>query len=104
MGTSNRMRMDNLRQALHAQFEQHTDHLIALTAQRTGAERNGEDPQTIAALIVSVRQALADTTEALNRMADDAYGRCERCRADIPVERLEILPHVRFCVPCQPTQ
>jgi DnaK suppressor protein len=58
----------------------------------------------VAALVDSSRQVLADTTEALKRMADGTYGVCERCRHDIPVERLEILPHARSCVPCQQTR
>lgn len=93
--------MHTLRLALQAQFERHTDELTRLTMHGTDPEDNGLDPQTLAALIDSTRQALADTTEALKRMADGAYGRCERCQVDIPAERLEILPHARFCVPCQ---
>ncbi|MFC6567260.1 TraR/DksA C4-type zinc finger protein [Actinoplanes utahensis] len=27
--------------------------------------------------------------------------RCERCASAIPAERLEVLPHARFCVPCR---
>jgi RNA polymerase-binding transcription factor DksA len=101
MTISTNRRMHPLQLALQAQFERHADELINLTTHRADPERNGLDPQTIAALIDSTRQALADTTEALKRMNNGSYGRCERCRLDIPVERLEILPHARFCVPCQ---
>jgi DnaK suppressor protein len=55
----------------------------------------------LAALIASAREALADTARALRRMADGSYGTCERCAASIPLERLEILPHAHFRVPCQ---
>ncbi|MBO3749340.1 TraR/DksA C4-type zinc finger protein [Streptosporangiaceae bacterium NEAU-GS5] len=44
---------------------------------------------------------MADTAQALRRMADGSYRTCERCAIDIPLQRLEILPHTRFCVPCQ---
>jgi DnaK suppressor protein len=103
MTTSTNSRMYTLQLALQAQFERHADELTNLTMHSAAPERNGLDPQTIAALIDSTRQALADTTEALKRMGNGTYGRCERCRLDIPVERLEILPHARFCVPCQQT-
>jgi RNA polymerase-binding transcription factor len=53
------------------------------------------------ALLAATRQALADATEALLRIEEGRYGTCERCRADIPTERLDILPHARFCVACQ---
>jgi DnaK suppressor protein len=65
------------------------------------AERHGLDPHTVAALVDSSRQPWPNTTEALNRMVDGTYGLCEGCGHDIPAERLEILPHARFCVPCQ---
>jgi RNA polymerase-binding transcription factor DksA len=55
----------------------------------------------LAALIASCRRAVADTAQALRRIADGSYGTCERCTASIPLERLEILPHARFCMPCQ---
>jgi RNA polymerase-binding transcription factor DksA len=94
-------RLHTLRLALHAQFERHTDELTTFTAHGRDPRHAGLDPQTAATVIDSTRQALADTTEALKRMADGTYGRCERCQVDIPVERLEVLPHARFCVPCQ---
>jgi len=96
--------MHTLRLALQAQFERHADELTNLAMRRAAPERNGLDPQTIAVLVESTRRALSDTTEALKRMRDGSYGRCEECRLDIPVERLEILPQARFCVPCQQTR
>ena len=99
-----RGRTDRLRLVLEEQFERHTDELTRLTGHGGAAERNGLDPHTAAALVDSSLQVLADTIEALKRMADGTYGVCERCRHDIPVERLEILPHDRFCVPCQQTR
>lgn len=64
-------------------------------------DRGGYDADTFTALIASARQAVADTAQALRRMADGSYGTCELCTADIPLGRLEIMPHARFCVPCQ---
>jgi serine phosphatase RsbU (regulator of sigma subunit)/RNA polymerase-binding transcription factor DksA len=94
-------RLHTVQRTLRDQAERHADELARLTAYGTTAERDGMDPQTVAALVDSTRDALADTTQALKRIADGTYGRCERCDVDIPVERLEILPHARFCVPCQ---
>ncbi|WFE55320.1 TraR/DksA C4-type zinc finger protein [Micromonospora sp. WMMD1155] len=37
-------------------------------------------------------------------MSDGTYGLCERCHESIPAERLDVLPHARFCVPCQEKQ
>ena len=38
---------------------------------------------------------------AEDRLTDGSYGTCQGCGTRIPVERLEILPYVRYCVSCQ---
>ncbi|MEV0328147.1 conjugal transfer protein TraR [Micromonospora echinospora] len=87
--------------ALHAtlvsQFEEQSARLTQLTAD-TG------DPQqahTQAALVAATRQSLEQITGALRRIAEGRYEVCEKCGGAIPVERLQALPHARFCVPCQ---
>ncbi|GAA2710168.1 TraR/DksA family transcriptional regulator [Micromonospora olivasterospora] len=90
-------RIDALRATLTSEFEAHTARLTQLTAD-TG---DPSDPHTQAALIATVRQSLEQITDALRRITEDTYGACERCGSTIPAERLEILPHARFCVPCQ---
>ena len=91
-----------LRDILEEQFQRHTGQLAELTVCGQQPDRGGYDDATLAALIASSRQAVADTAQALRRMADGSYGTCERCSAAIPLQRLEILPHARFCVPCRP--
>jgi DnaK suppressor protein len=54
-----------------------------------------------AALLAATRHSLAQIGEALRRIAEGTYGSCEKCGTPIPAERLEVLPHARFCVPCQ---
>jgi DnaK suppressor protein len=93
-----------LRDGLQEQFQWNSDQLAELTARSRQSGRGGYDDDTLAALIASARQAVSDTAEALRRMAEGGYGTCERCTADIPVQRLEVLPHARFCMPCQRRQ
>src|SRR5687768_5772469 len=93
--------LDSLQAMLEQQFEQVTDELTMLTLHATTPERIGFDQHGIATQIASVRQKLAETTQALQRVVRGTYGRCERCEAEIPLERLEIRPHARHCVPCQ---
>ncbi|MBX6765574.1 MAG: TraR/DksA C4-type zinc finger protein [Actinomadura rubrobrunea] len=38
---------------------------------------------------------------ALARLDAGAYGLCQDCGAQIPADRLEILPYARCCVPCR---
>lgn len=46
------------------------------------------------------REAITDIDGALARMDVGTYGRCEACGATIPLERLEVVPHARWCVAC----
>jgi DnaK suppressor protein len=84
-----------------------TDDFAAQTARLTELTADTGDPgeaHTRAALIAATRQSLGQIGDALRRMADGGYGRCDRCTGPIPVERLEAVPHARFCVPCQQKQ
>jgi DnaK suppressor protein len=51
---------------------------------------------------VAARRALADTDEALGRLASGRYGLCEGCAAAIPAWVLEVAPDARLCPRCQP--
>ena len=93
--------IEKLRTTLEEQFRRHTGRLAELTVSSRGPDRGGYDDDTLVGLIAAARQGVADTAQALRRMAEGVYGTCERCAADIPLERLEVLPHARFCVPCQ---
>jgi RNA polymerase-binding transcription factor len=53
------------------------------------------------ALTMAAHWALGDINAALRRLDHDSYGICERCSEPISVERLEILPMSRLCMPCQ---
>ena len=90
---------------LEEQFQRHTDQLAELSLCSRRPDRGGYDADTLTALIASSRQVVADTAQALRRMADGTYGACEDCTTDIPLERLEILaPDARLCVLCQRTR
>lgn len=93
-----------LRDSLEEQFQRNTDQLAELTLRGRQPRRGGYDHDTLAALIRSARQGVSETAQALRRMAEGKYGTCERCTAEISLQRLEILPHARFCVPCQRRQ
>jgi RNA polymerase-binding transcription factor DksA len=51
---------------------------------------------------IAARRALADTDEALSRLASGRYGLCEGCGAAIPAWLLTGTPDERFCPRCQP--
>lgn len=47
------------------------------------------------------QQFLYQIDEALKRVEDKSYGRCENCNKDIPIKRLNALPFAKFCIKCQ---
>src|SRR5690349_6000250 len=89
-----------LRTSLSEDFAFQTTRLKELTEINadTGDPAQAHDR---AALLADTRRSLELITGALRRIADGTYGRCERCESPIPAERLRVLPHARFCVPCQ---
>jgi RNA polymerase-binding transcription factor DksA len=51
---------------------------------------------------IAARRALADTEEALGRLASGRYGLCEGCTAAIPARMLAAAPDARYCPRCRP--
>lgn len=50
------------------------------------------------------RTKLQAVDEAIERIEDGSYGKCEECGADIAEGRLVALPFTRLCVTCQSEQ
>jgi RNA polymerase-binding transcription factor DksA len=48
----------------------------------------------------NLRGELALTEAAARKLDDGTFGYCERCSAEIPKARLEVLPFARFCMDC----
>jgi DnaK suppressor protein len=89
-----------VRASLSEQFALQTARLKELTEISADTGDPGE-AHNQAALLASTRRSLEQIIGALGRIADGSYGCCEKCETPIPAERLEVLPHARFCVPCQ---
>jgi RNA polymerase-binding transcription factor DksA len=51
---------------------------------------------------VTARRALADTEDALTRLADGRYGHCEHCASALPAGLLALEPEARYCLRCRP--
>ena len=54
----------------------------------------------LAALLDQARQHLAELDDALGRLRQGRYGRCEQCGRPIPAERLAARPAARTCITC----
>jgi RNA polymerase-binding transcription factor DksA len=51
-------------------------------------------------LLANEQYIVAEAREALNRVANGAYGICESCGQPIAAPRLTAIPFTRFCVTC----
>jgi DnaK suppressor protein len=48
----------------------------------------------------AARRALGETEEALARLSDGSFGRCEQCAGPIPTTELLAEPETRYCAGC----
>jgi DnaK suppressor protein len=51
-------------------------------------------------LLQNQEQVLKEITEALARIRNGTFGRCEECQGVIPKARLQAVPYTRHCVAC----
>lgn len=51
-------------------------------------------------VVETERDMLEEIQAALHRIDDGTFGRCVDCGAAIPEERLQVIPHTPYCVPC----
>jgi phage/conjugal plasmid C-4 type zinc finger TraR family protein len=65
--------------------------------------REGEDTEEGSAMNLAQMETneLAKINDALCKIQDGTYGICEDCGKKIPKARLNALPHVTRCFPCQ---
>jgi RNA polymerase-binding transcription factor DksA len=60
---------------------------------------NFEQENTLS-LLANEEQRLTEIVEALDRIKQGRFGKCEECQGAIPRARLKEIPYARFCVEC----
>lgn len=93
--------LDRLREALEDRRAAQVDlasESDAIAAGDGGAE--GADRELAGASAARARELIDEIDAALRRIDERSYGRCERCQGPIPIDRLEAIPHARFCIRC----
>ena len=90
-----------LRSMLEEQRSFRIDQLAQLHLPGPHGPLSSTDPEVFGSLAAGARSALRDVQDALWRIDEGRYGLCTRCGDTIGLERLEILPAARYCLPCQ---
>lgn len=94
---------DAIRSELLARRAEHSARLRGAQNQTTTLDDDGTIDVGLAFERFSIdrsRDAMVDIDAAIARLDDGTYGACEACHRPIAPERLEALPHARYCVTC----
>lgn len=51
-------------------------------------------------LLANEEKVLQEIDDAMDRIREGTFGKCEECGAEIPRVRLKALPYTRYCVEC----
>jgi RNA polymerase-binding transcription factor DksA len=60
-----------------------------------------EEFTTNIAIKEALENKLKDINEALEKIKNGTYGKCEECNKEIPLERLIINPSTKYCPGCE---
>jgi RNA polymerase-binding transcription factor DksA len=115
----NRKEMETYRQrlvALGTRVEGDVSELQSEALRQTGGEEAGNlsnlplhpadlgtdtyEQEVASDLLGNERDVLVAVREALNRIEQGTYGKCENCGGDISRERLDAVPYATLCVDC----
>ncbi|AQZ70205.1 C4-type zinc finger protein, DksA/TraR family [[Actinomadura] parvosata subsp. kistnae] len=95
------VQLQALRQDIEEQLERRSRHLLGLRAEAQDSTGADDTWQELLVSLTTADRAIAELTQALDRLAAGTYGRCGECGAGIPFERLKIRPLARYCIGCQ---
>ena len=65
------------------------------------ADADAETLETDIAMGQNQHELLQQIEDALERMAEGTYGKCEECNDPIPKARLDAIPYATYCLPCR---
>jgi DnaK suppressor protein len=98
---------------LRAQLQEERDHLqaklremgfghgaLAFDGGFADSSQVTAERSEIEALAGSLSETLRETEDAISKMENGTYGRCESCGGDIGEARLEAMPAARLCMRC----
>jgi RNA polymerase-binding transcription factor DksA len=88
---------------LEARWQARVEEITEASLAYHVAAENGEKDEEIRRLLrrtVVARRKLVDTEEALERLTDGRFGRCEQCGSAVTGMQLLAAPESRYCPDC----
>ncbi|MEV0228746.1 TraR/DksA family transcriptional regulator [Nonomuraea sp. NPDC050786] len=95
------VQLQSLRQDLQEQLEQRRRHLDALREQERDSNGGDGTWQELVVSVTAAERAVAELSQAFDRLMAGTYGSCVHCAGAIPFERLKVRPLARTCIDCQ---
>lgn len=111
--------LDGMKQLLLKLRDRLNGDVTSLTAEALGSRGSGEggnlsnmpihmadlgsdafEQENTLNLLANEQSQLEEICEALERINQGTYGRCEECNIAIPKARLKEIPYTRYCVAC----
>ncbi|TQV72272.1 TraR/DksA family transcriptional regulator [Aliikangiella marina] len=104
-------RFDEIKQTLHARLGELESRVQAINADITHQNQplssdwseqavERENEEVLEALGNASQKEMAQIKNALHRMDTGRYEICETCDAEIPFERLKLVPYTTLCTHC----
>ena len=87
-------------EAMHAQGGEASGSLSNAPLHTADMGTDNFEQELSFSLIENEEQTLEEIIEALERIQQGTFGRCEECHKSIPRPRLQALPYARYCVEC----
>jgi RNA polymerase-binding protein DksA len=97
--------LDRARDALSARIrvlrKEEEDDAAELPADGLDVAHSLEEVEMDAGLIERCEDRLRAVDDAFNRLKRGRYGICEKCKQEIPIQRLKAVPFAAYCIDCQ---
>jgi DnaK suppressor protein len=58
------------------------------------------DEEIAVTLVVNEGRILSEINDALARIEQGTFGKCENCHQEISMDRLRVLPYAHYCIRC----
>ena len=95
------LEMKNTNDALNGLSLETTDELSHIRTHAADLGSNEFDQERTLELAKAEGREINEIDDALFKLNSGTFGTCENCECEIPLSRLEALPHTRYCAPCE---